>query len=88
MKTKTIKPVQLNVRELAMLRQLADEPATIEEIAKRFRRAKTPAQQNSWARNSLRRPLRLGLIKKVGRGTYNSTPKGRDLLTLKVAKAA
>lgn len=77
-KTKTTRP--LNAKELAVLRQCAEEPATLDQIAARFRRADTKAQANSWARNSVRRPLRMGLIKKVGRGTYNSTAKGRAFL--------
>lgn len=84
MKKKTTRP--LNSKELAVLRQCAEGSATLEEIAKRFRRADSAAQANSWARNSVRRPLRMGLLKKVGRGTYNSTAKGRELLV--GAKAA
>lgn len=72
---------KLNNKEMAILRDCADAPSTLEEMAGRFRRAENKAQANSWARNSVRRPLRLGLIKKVGRGTYGITAKGRAMLT-------
>lgn len=67
----------LNDKEKAIIRQCAEGPATLEEMAKRFRRAKKEGQAHSWARNSVRKPVRLGLLKKVGRGTYNLTPKGQ-----------
>lgn len=70
----------LNVKELAVLRACSDGPATLEEMSKRFRRADGSAQANSWARNSVRKPLRMGLLKKVGKGTYAATPKGRTLV--------
>ena len=68
---------ELNNKELAVLRACAEAPATLAEMAGRFRRAGTKAQQNSWARNSVRRPVRLGLLKKQKRGTYTITAKGR-----------
>ena len=78
-KHKTTKP--LNVREIAMLRQCHERgTSTLADIAKRFRRAKDDVQANSWARNAVRRPLRLGLIKKSARGEYQITTKGGDLL--------
>lgn len=71
---------QLNDKEIAILRQCAEAPATLKEMAARFRRAKTKAQQNSWARNSVRKPVRMGLIKKMKRGTYALTAKGSKLV--------
>lgn len=68
---------ELNNKELAILRQCAEAPATLKEMAKRFRRADDDTQANSWARNSVRRPVRLGLLKKQRRGTYAITAKGR-----------
>ncbi len=68
--------IVLNPKELAVLKQCAEGPATLEEMSKRFRRAKAEGQSNSWARNSVRKPVRLGLLKKAGRGTYALTPKG------------
>lgn len=43
-----------------------------------------PAKRRAWcsmlvARNSIRKPVRLGLIVKTGRGTYRITPKGRKI---------
>jgi hypothetical protein len=70
----------LNAKEAAVIRQCADAPSTLAEIAKRFRRADDDTQRNSWARNSVRRPVRLGLIKKLKRGTYGLTAKGRQLV--------
>lgn len=43
------------------------------------------SQGNSWARNSLRRPLKLGLIRQVGPGTYAAVPA---LLKWPLAQAA
>jgi len=77
---KNEKDVELNNKELAVLRACADAPATLAEIAARFRRADNKAQANSWARNSVRRPVRLGLLKKLKRGTYGLTVKGRELV--------
>lgn len=86
------KSASLNAKELAVLKQVADGPATLEAMSKRFRRADDAAQSNSWARNSVRKPCRLGLMKKAGRGTYAITAKGSAyLLQLggrKPAKAA
>lgn len=70
----------LNVKELAILRQCSEGPATIVEMASRFRRAKNKIQANSWARNSVRRPVRLGLLKKLERGSYGITAKGKTQL--------
>ena len=71
--------LDLNNKELAILRALAKGPATLADMARRFRRADGDDQANSWARNSVRKPLRLGLIRKVARGTYGLTAKGRAL---------
>lgn len=71
---------KLNTKEVAILRQCAEAPATLKEMAARFRRAKTKAQANSWARNSVRKPVRLGLLKKQKRGTYAMTTKGMKLV--------
>lgn len=70
----------LNSKELAILRQCSEGPATLVEMASRFRRAETRAQANSWARNSVRRPVRLGLLKKLERGSYGITAKGKAQL--------
>lgn len=81
------KTSDLNPKELAVLRACADGPATLEEMSKRFRRADDDSQKNSWARNSVRKPVRLGLLKKQGRGTYGLTPKGRERLAGAKAQA-
>lgn len=82
----------LNPKEIAVLKQCEDGPATLEEMSKRFRRADDNAQSNSWARNSVRKPCRLGMLKKTDRGTYSITAKGTAFLLQlagrKPAKAA
>ena len=70
----------LNSKELAILRACTDAPTTLADMAGRFRRAGTKAKANSWARNSVRRPVRLGLLKKARRGTYALTSKGRAMV--------
>jgi hypothetical protein len=75
-----MKTKELNTKELAVLRQCADAPSTLDEMSSRFRRADNKAQANSWARNSVRRPVRMGLMKKLKRGTYGLTAKGRALI--------
>jgi len=77
-KIKTTRP--LNSKELAVLRQCAVASATLKEMAKRFRRADDDTQANSWARNSVRKPVRMGLLKKLKRGTYGLTAKGKQLV--------
>lgn len=71
----------LNTKEVAVLRQCDEGPTTLEEMSTRFRRAADDkAQANSWARNSVRRPLRERLLMHTGPGTYAITAKGRHLL--------
>lgn len=83
----------LNKKEIAILTAVAEAPdgkLTLAEMAKRFRRADNKAMANSWARNSVRRPTRLGLLKKSDRGTYSITAKGKAELAKNAepAKAA
>ena len=70
----------LNPKELAVLRACLEGPTKLADMAKRFRRAEDDAQANSYARNSVRKPVRLGLLKKQKRGTYGLTPKGRTFI--------
>lgn len=76
---------QLNKKELTILRALADGPETLAGMARRFRAAKAvraanDAQAHSWARNSVRKPVRLGLLRKFKRGVYGLTAKGRAIV--------
>lgn len=87
-KSKTRTPRPLNTKELAVLRGLSEGPATLEELAKRFRRAGDDALANSWVRNAMRRPRSRGLVKKVKRGTYTITDKGKAALDAPAKKAA
>jgi hypothetical protein len=75
-----MKTKKLNNKEMAVLRQCAEGPSMLAEMATRFRRADGDDQRNSWARNSVRRPVRMGLIKKIKRGTYGITAKGKQLV--------
>jgi len=74
------KTKELNSKEVAVMRACAETPSTIADIAKRFRRADDDTQANSWARNSVRKPVRMGLLKKLKRGTYGLTAKGKQLV--------
>lgn len=79
----------LNKKEIAVLTAIAEAPEgemTLANLAKRFRRADNKAMANSWARNSVRRPTRLGLLKKSGKGTYAITAKGRKELASEPAE--
>ena len=87
-KTKIRTQRPLNAQETSVLRGLAEGPATIEELARRFRRADDSAQANSWVRNAMRRPRSRGLVKKVKRGTYTITDKGKAVLAAPAQKAA
>lgn len=70
----------LNAKELACLRACIEGPTTLADMSKRFRRAKDSVQANSYARNSIRKPVRLGLMRKQKRGTYQLTAKGRAVV--------
>lgn len=74
-------PDQLNPKELRLLRALAEtEVATIAELAATcWPREKE--RQNSWTRNSLRRPACAGLLERVDDGVYQITRKGLRLLS-------
>jgi len=73
-----IKIVKINAKEAKVLEQLnhGSAPQTIEQIAVCFK-GKSKAIANSWVRNSLRRPVRGGLVKNCARGTYGLTAKGK-----------
>ena len=74
-----IKIESVNVKERKVLEKLnhGSEPQKISEIALCF---KGKAQAVSWVRNSLRRPVRGGLVKQVDRGTYTLTAKGKKFI--------
>jgi hypothetical protein len=92
-KTDTVK---LSPRELVVIDQLAHaKRRTLLELAATFHVAPPrpwpyaaevpPPKRAAWcsmlvARNSVRKPVRLGLIAKAGRGTYRLTPRGREIL--------
>lgn len=39
----------------------------------------TTSDPTSWTRNSLRRPVRAGYVRPLGRGRYRLTPRGRTV---------
>jgi len=73
-----LKAKPLNLKEEKVLGALANGAGqlTLTELSALFK-GKKKSQANSWARNSLRRLVRGGLVKKVGRGTYEATAKGK-----------
>ena len=66
--------LELNAKEKAVVKVLrSGRPLTIQDIARRVFKKKghtSRTKGNSWVRNSLRRPVRLGLVRQVGKGTY------------------
>jgi hypothetical protein len=71
-------PKELRVVEVIM--KANDDGIKLEDIAgKAFVKKGTAASTkgNSWVRNSIRRPLRWGLVKKIGRGLYVYSFGGR-----------
>jgi hypothetical protein len=73
-----LKDKPLNPKEEKVLGALSNGAGqlTLTELGALFK-GKKKSQANSWARNSLRRLVRGGLVKKVGRGTYEATAKGK-----------
>lgn len=97
MKAKTKKRItfeDLNTREQAVVEFLTVRDAKgagLKEIAVAcFDRKKGASikavsyfRANSWARNAVRRPMREGLIERVGdpgKGTYRATRRGRSVV--------
>lgn len=67
--------IELNEKEKKVLSKFPKngEPIAIAELAKAAfpsMGARAATRGNSWVRNSVRRPLRLKLIKQLGRGLY------------------
>lgn len=74
----------LNEKEKALLRNLATAPAGLRLTA--LAAVTFPkvieTKASSWTRNSVRKPLRLQLITRVGRGTYKLTTAGHRRVQL------
>jgi hypothetical protein len=73
----------LNTNESAIVRVLAeaDSPVHLGDLATRaFSKLRDDVRANSWARNSVRKPLSIGLVTKAGRGMYRITSTGKKLL--------
>lgn len=70
---------ELNSKEKRVLATLvaANKPMKLAEIAEVSFKSQGPIKSNSWTRNSMRRLVRSGLIRKTGTGTYTATPKGK-----------
>ena len=92
MKKKPKKPLKLNLRERAVIEFLAREGKSgLAVISKACeRRELGPAPKNSvWVRNAVRKPLREGLIVRIGKGEYRATNAGqRAVTTGEVRRAA
>lgn len=60
--------------------------ASNEDIAREYEsgrgKARDTTQSNWWARNSVRRLIAEKLVKRVDRGSYRATPRGRKYLTI------
>lgn len=87
----TLAEFSLNPREYSALVTCsmlgrAKHGAGHEDIADAFRKGKAKAeddfQANSWARNAVRRLIVESLVKRVGRGEFRATPRGRRYLEL------
>lgn len=84
--------LHLNARERAIVTVLRkmNEPASLDEIStaaflgdkRTGPRAPSYFRANSWARNAVRRPMRTGIVRRVGAsgsGRYAITAKGREV---------
>lgn len=62
----------LNLNELTVIRCLTDHgvPMTLASLAAKAFPMLSPQKANSWVRNSVRKPLALGLIQRTQSGTY------------------
>jgi hypothetical protein len=75
---KEASPVELNDKEMTVLRTLQVDPNGIHLTIlgpKAFPEL-DEARSNSWARNSVRKPLQKGFISRLGKGIYKLTEEG------------
>ncbi len=75
-------PFDFNEKERAVLQTLASAsaPMHLADVASIAFPTTKSAKANSWVRNSVRRPLRFGLIGKTERGIYSPTVHGRKAI--------
>jgi hypothetical protein len=73
----------LNDKELAVLQVLAGATAAIHlnSVGAKAFSGFPEEKAYSWARNSVRKPLAMGLIERVSKGTYKATPAGKHLVS-------
>jgi len=78
----TRRQVNINDNETAVLRSLAAAPAGmhLSVLAAAAFPELPGARANSWVRNSVRKPLKHGLITQVDTGTYKITTAGKKLV--------
>ena len=71
-----------NANESSVLRVLADAtfPLHLGVLATKSFPTLADDKANSWVRNSVRKPLKRGLISKIADGTYKITAQGRKAL--------
>lgn len=87
-KKTTKKTVKLNPRETAVVRFLAKcTAAVLADIttgARMYKGLGGAARRGWWVRNAVRKPLALGLVRRVGgggSGTYAITARGREVMS-------
>jgi hypothetical protein len=70
---------KLNKKEKKVLDALAEDSKdmALSDLAKAAFPSSNKAEGNSWARNSLRRPVRAGFVEKSARGEYKITAAGK-----------
>ena len=70
---------ELNAKERKVMGTMvsASKPLKLSEIAEATFKSLGPIKGNSWTRNSMRRLVRSGLVRKSATGTYVVTAKGK-----------
>jgi predicted transcriptional regulator len=80
---------KMNEKERLVFKTLArSKELTLEALAEKCFTKKGARKANSWARNSLRRLVRAGLVKRVDEGTYRLGSKKLQHVKLDAKKAA
>lgn len=80
---------KMNANEKLVYHALSrNKELTLEELAKKCFGSKPAKKANSWARNSLRRLVRSGMVKKADRGTYRVGTKKLQHVKLEEKKPA
>lgn len=82
--------MEFNDKEKKVLKAFpADEPITLEELARKAfpgMGAKSTTRGHSWVRNSIRKPVRLKMVKQLGRGLYCLNPSKKTRSAKKITR--